>query len=58
VNPERKQEGPRSWSLGYPRGSDKTPDGQRFLINVNLSEVTAAPITVVLNWQKAVTSGK
>ena len=42
----------------YSHQYDITADGQRFLLNVDLSEVTAAPITVVLNWQKAVTSGK
>ena len=39
-----------------------SPDGQRFLIprpeSTGAGEPAAAPITVVLNWQKAVTSGK
>jgi len=30
---------------------DVTPDGQRFLINTAPEETTAAPVTVVLNWQ-------
>jgi Tol biopolymer transport system component/predicted Ser/Thr protein kinase len=30
---------------------DVSPDGQRFLINTALEEATAAPVTVVLNWQ-------
>jgi Tol biopolymer transport system component len=42
----------------YSQQYDVTADGQRFLINMDLAEATAAPITVVLNWQKAVTSGK
>ena len=61
-----KGAGASSFSAGTPRmlfdgpylptpGSlpnyDVSPDGQRFLINVDLSEATAAPITVVLNWQ-------
>jgi eukaryotic-like serine/threonine-protein kinase len=29
------------------------PDGQRFLINMAISETTAPPITVVLNWTSA-----
>jgi hypothetical protein len=29
---------------------DVTPDGQRFLINVDVSEMNIAPLTVVLNW--------
>ena len=28
-----------------------TPDGQRFLVNTPTDEVTAAPITIVLNWE-------
>ena len=35
---------------------DVTPDGQRFLINVTTEEASAAPITVVLNWQAALTA--
>jgi len=42
----------------YSQQYDVTADGQRFLLNVDLSEVTAAPLTVVLNWQETVTSGK
>ena len=30
---------------------DVSPDGQRFLINTALEEVTASPVTIVLNWQ-------
>jgi Tol biopolymer transport system component len=30
---------------------DVTPDGQRFLVNVPISEATVPPITVVLNWR-------
>ena len=38
---------------------DVAADGQRFLMNVTREGPAAtAPITVVLNWQKAVTSGK
>jgi Tol biopolymer transport system component len=33
---------------------DISPDGKRFLINTALDESTAAPVTVVLNWQSAV----
>ena len=32
---------------------DITPDGKRFLIDTALEEVTASPVTVVLNWQSA-----
>jgi hypothetical protein len=32
---------------------DVTPDGQRFLIDVDMSDVTAAPLTVVLDWTAA-----
>jgi serine/threonine protein kinase len=32
---------------------DITPDGKRFLMNTSLEEATAAPVTVVLNWQSA-----
>jgi Tol biopolymer transport system component len=45
-------------AVQYSQQYDVAADGQRFLINVDLTEATAAPITVVLNWQKAVTSGK
>ena len=40
------------WSLGYPRGSDKPPDGQRFLMLKPVDSQTPAPtqINVVLNW--------
>ncbi len=27
------------------------PDGQRFLINITISEAGVSPISVVLNWQ-------
>ena len=38
------------WSLGYPRGSDKS-DGQRFLMIQNVEpEQPATQINVVLNW--------
>jgi Tol biopolymer transport system component len=37
-------------SPAFGQQYDVTPDGQRFLINEDLSELTAAPITVVLNW--------
>jgi Tol biopolymer transport system component len=40
-------------AAGYSQQYDVTSDGQRFLINEDLSEVTAAPITVVLNWPAA-----
>jgi hypothetical protein len=40
--------------LPHGRGSDKTPDGRRFLLNVDLSEAAAAPITVLLNWQAGI----
>ena len=29
---------------------DVSPDGQRFLVNTDISETTAPPLTVVLNW--------
>jgi Tol biopolymer transport system component len=29
---------------------DVAPDGQRFLVNTDVGEVTATPLTVVLNW--------
>jgi eukaryotic-like serine/threonine-protein kinase len=32
---------------------DISPDGKRFLMNTALEETTAAPVTVVLNWQSA-----
>ena len=28
-----------------------SPDGPRFLINVNTEDISAAPITVILNWK-------
>jgi Tol biopolymer transport system component len=34
----------------YSQQYDVTADGQRFLLNVDMSEAIAAPITVVLNW--------
>ena len=44
------------WSLlggtpvvGFRQQYDVAPDG-RFLINVNVDEGTAAPITVITNW--------
>jgi serine/threonine protein kinase/Tol biopolymer transport system component len=37
---------------------DVTPDGQRFLINTPVEGATSPPLTVVLNWLKAVTSDK
>ena len=37
---------------------DVTADGQRFLLNLEPRETSTTPLTVVLNWQKAVTSGK
>ncbi len=33
---------------------DITGDGKRFLMDTSLEEATAAPVTVVLNWQSAV----
>jgi eukaryotic-like serine/threonine-protein kinase len=33
---------------------DISPDGNRFLMDTALEEATAAPVTVVLNWQSAV----
>jgi serine/threonine protein kinase len=33
---------------------DISPDGKRFLMDTALEEATAAPVTVVLNWQSAV----
>jgi len=33
---------------------DVSPDGQRFLINTAIEEATAAPVTMVLNWQSAI----
>ena len=40
------------WSLGYPRGSDSRPDGQRFLMLKEKEEppTAATQINVVLNW--------
>jgi Tol biopolymer transport system component len=32
---------------------DVSPDGRQFLINVDMSDVTAAPLTVVLDWTAA-----
>ena len=29
---------------------DVSTDGQRFLVNTDVGEVTASPLTVVLNW--------
>jgi Tol biopolymer transport system component len=37
-------------STTYSQQYDVTPDGQRFLLNVDMSEVNAAPLTVVLDW--------
>ena len=37
-------------AVNYSHQYDVTADGQRFLLNVDLSEATAGPITVVLNW--------
>ena len=36
--------------VGTRQQYDVAPDG-RFLINVNVDEATAAPITVITNWQ-------
>jgi eukaryotic-like serine/threonine-protein kinase len=33
---------------------DISPDGKRFLMDTALEEATAAPVTVVLNWQSAI----
>jgi hypothetical protein len=30
---------------------DVSPDGQRFLVNTSVENVTTPPITVVLNWK-------
>ena len=35
--------------VGFRQQYDVAPDG-RFLINVNVEEGTAAPITVITNW--------
>ena len=44
----------KTYGLGvsgiYSQQYDVTADGQRFLINTDLSDVLVAPITVVLNW--------
>ena len=37
-------------SAVYSQQYDVVADGQRFLLNVDLSEATTVPITVVLNW--------
>ena len=37
---------PNSW------GSDVSPDGQRFLVNMPAGDNPPSPITVVLNWTK------
>ena len=37
----------------YSQQYDLTADGQRFLINEDLGDVTAAPIAVILNWTAA-----
>jgi Tol biopolymer transport system component len=37
----------------YSQQYDVTPDGQRFLINVDVADVNAAPLTVVLDWTAA-----
>jgi hypothetical protein len=29
---------------------DVSPDGQRFLISTTVEDLTASPLTVVLNW--------
>ena len=36
-------------AAGYRQQYDVTPDGQRFLVNVE-GEGSSSPITVVLNW--------
>ena len=49
---ENASNGLLGWSLGYPRGSDTSPDGQRFLM-IKPSEQqaqAATQINVVLNW--------
>ena len=48
----------RSYGLApsgsYSQQYDVTPDGQRFLINADMSDaVAAAPLTVVLDWTAA-----
>ena len=40
-------------ATNYSQQYDVTPDGQRFLLNVDVSEVNAVPITVVLDWTAA-----
>jgi hypothetical protein len=40
-------------SATYSQQYDVTPDGQRFLLNVDVSDVNAAPLTVVLDWTAA-----
>jgi len=37
----------------YSQQYDVTPDGQRFLLNVDVSDVNSVPLTVVLDWTAA-----
>ena len=37
---------------GDVRQYDVTADGQRFILNQHVADVTDAPITVVVNWPK------
>ena len=39
----------RNSESGYPRNYDVSADG-RFLVNVSTDELSATPITVILNW--------
>jgi len=40
-------------SATFSQQYDVTPDGQRFLLNVDVADVNAVPITVVLDWTAA-----
>ena len=40
-------------NVAFSQQYDVTRDGQRFLINTDVSDVTATPITVVLDWTAA-----
>ena len=37
--------------VGFSRGYDVTPDGQRFLVNSRI-EGAVPPITVIINWPR------
>jgi hypothetical protein len=38
--------------IGGLQEYDVSADGQRFLINMTVSEAAASPISIVLNWQE------